>query len=312
MAVRGFLIIRAKRGYKDFNNSTYVRYDELCGFLFMGWGLHYFPFYLMSRQLFLHHYFPALYFAVLLFCAVFDILTSSLKSKYRLQIAAAFLAVAILNYSHFMPLTYATPWTQDACRKSMWLKTWDFGCSDFHTDYSKYSTVSGMTPTSAPLITIGGEQEGRAPVVIQDHVKQPEQVESATSAVPNQPAPGPDVFERPEGQHSQSVDAPQPQKEPESHEVTNDEQKSAEKAAPPVPPPQAQEIPLGGAVHQGEKETAKDASDTTSDSHTASASEQVTTTQSEAAAQTAAAGPKDEAEVERDRVMEELFGKEEN
>lgn len=39
-------------------------YDRLCGFLVLGWFLHYFPFFLMSRQLFLHHYFPALYFAV--------------------------------------------------------------------------------------------------------------------------------------------------------------------------------------------------------------------------------------------------------
>jgi len=39
-------------------------YDRLGGFLVLGWFLHYFPFFIMSRQLFLHHYFPALYFAV--------------------------------------------------------------------------------------------------------------------------------------------------------------------------------------------------------------------------------------------------------
>jgi len=29
------------------------------GFFFLAWALHYFPFYLMGRQLFLHHYLPA-------------------------------------------------------------------------------------------------------------------------------------------------------------------------------------------------------------------------------------------------------------
>ena len=36
-----------------------LKYDALCGFLFTGWALHYFPFFLMSRQLFIHHYLPS-------------------------------------------------------------------------------------------------------------------------------------------------------------------------------------------------------------------------------------------------------------
>lgn len=67
---RAFVILRAKRGYRDMDNSALplpaihltilthlpgkvLKYDSLCGFLFMGWALHYFPFYLMGRQLFL-------------------------------------------------------------------------------------------------------------------------------------------------------------------------------------------------------------------------------------------------------------------
>ena len=49
-----------------------VKYDPVRGFLFTGYFLHYFPFFLTSRQLFLHHYLPALYFGILLTCAVFD------------------------------------------------------------------------------------------------------------------------------------------------------------------------------------------------------------------------------------------------
>ena len=103
-----------------------LKYDGLCGFLFMGWALHYFPFYLMGRQLFLHHYLPALYFAILLLCVVFDVLTSTLRTRYRLGVAALLLLVAIANFNHLSPLAYGTPWTKKQCESARWLKTWDF------------------------------------------------------------------------------------------------------------------------------------------------------------------------------------------
>jgi dolichyl-phosphate-mannose-protein mannosyltransferase len=92
----------------------------------MGWSLHYLPFFLMSRQLFLHHYLPALYFAVLLLCAVFDLATSTFRPKVRLQIAAILAVIAIWNFARFSPLAYGSPWTISKCENAMWLKTWDF------------------------------------------------------------------------------------------------------------------------------------------------------------------------------------------
>lgn len=39
--------------------GTRSRLYNSTGFFFLAWFLHYFPFYLMGRQLFLHHYLPA-------------------------------------------------------------------------------------------------------------------------------------------------------------------------------------------------------------------------------------------------------------
>jgi dolichyl-phosphate-mannose-protein mannosyltransferase len=103
-----------------------VKYDALCGFLFMGWLLHYTPFFLMSRQLFLHHYFPALYFAILLFCSFFDLMTAALRPKIRLQIGAVLMIIAIWNFWYLSPLVYGNQWTSSKCSKAQWLKTWDF------------------------------------------------------------------------------------------------------------------------------------------------------------------------------------------
>ncbi|KAG8218174.1 glycosyltransferase family 39 protein, partial [Butyriboletus roseoflavus] len=156
---RGFLILRAKRGYRDFENTKVVKYDSLCGLLFTGYFLHYFPFFLMSRQLFLHHYFPALYFAILLSCAVFDFATSTLKPKIRLQIAAVLAIVAVWNFSKFSPLAYGNPWTKTQCRNAQWVKTWDFACNEFLDDFSQYDrTPAPMQDKMAPVqTTVGGE-----------------------------------------------------------------------------------------------------------------------------------------------------------
>ncbi|KAF8996828.1 glycosyltransferase family 39 protein [Cyathus striatus] len=190
--VVGILVLRAKRGFRDFDNTKVMKYTTLCGFLFTGWALHYFPFYLMARQLFLHHYFPALYFAVLLLASVFDLVTSTLRPRVRLQIAAVLICLAIWNFSHLAPLAYGTPWTR--------LNTWDFSCSDFYDNYAQYAKVGNTTPLNKPVAaavsTVGGE--GRAPIVVQQpvvpQVLQQEKEDTTAVGVPGKAEPGRDIF----------------------------------------------------------------------------------------------------------------------
>ena len=85
----------------------------------------------MGRQLFLHHYFPALYFAILLSCVIFDLITSTLRPRIRLQVAAVLIILAIWNFQHLSPLAYGNPWTKSKCIQATWLKTWDFSWSVF-------------------------------------------------------------------------------------------------------------------------------------------------------------------------------------
>lgn len=80
----------------------------------------------MGRQLFLHHYFPALYFAILLSCSIFDLITSTLRPRVRLQIAAVLILLAMWNFQHLNSLAYGSPWTKEKCERAKWLKTWDF------------------------------------------------------------------------------------------------------------------------------------------------------------------------------------------
>jgi len=205
VAVRGVLILRAQRGYRDFENTKVVKYDTLCGFLFMGWSLHYLPFFLMGRQLFLHHYLPALYFAILLLCAVFDFLTSTFRPRWRLQIAAVLVIVAIWNFSIFSPLIYGNTWTKEECQKARWLRTWDFSCESFFDDYSQYRGATLSTPQKSsiavpPLATIGGEPDGRGAIVVEDKLGQAPDVAppaEETTVDAGKAEPGRDIFAQP-------------------------------------------------------------------------------------------------------------------
>lgn len=166
--IKGLLILRSKRGYEDYNNSTVMFYDNAALFLFLGWALHYLPFFLMARQLFLHHYFPALYFAVLLLALGYDLATAKLKPQLRAQVTILVAIAVVITFTWFSPLTYGNPWTKAGCRRMMWRSTWDFDCNLYHDSYDQYSPgVKGAMQTSAVdpagKITTGMEDKPLAP-----------------------------------------------------------------------------------------------------------------------------------------------------
>ncbi|KAG8902400.1 hypothetical protein FRB99_004525 [Tulasnella sp. 403] len=204
VAARGIIILRAKRQYKDLNNSIVLKYDQICGFLTIGWFIHYFPFFLMARQLFLHHYFPALYFAILLFCAVFDLAASAFKSRIRLQMAGVLIVIAVWTWYHFSALVYGGQWTKGKCENAKWLRTWDFSCGDFPASYSDYknfplvSDPPAPAPTTAAVVPDGGAH-GKPQAVggADDPANNADAAPPAaqTESVINQVEPGRNVFQ---------------------------------------------------------------------------------------------------------------------
>ncbi|KAL8784553.1 MAG: hypothetical protein Q9213_003901 [Squamulea squamosa] len=155
-------VLRWQRGFKDYENINFKRFDYEIGTSVLGWAFHYFPFFLMQRQLFLHHYFPALYFAIVALCQVYDFATnriSSLGLRNRPAVGrggiAIFLAVSIVAFTLYAPLSYGNRWTQSACNKVKILNTWDFDCSVFPTELSQYSvdapSAGNAAQTAAPV-----------------------------------------------------------------------------------------------------------------------------------------------------------------
>lgn len=139
-AMKLVLVLRRKRGYRnDLNDSRISKYDGIGSYLTIGWATHYFPFYLMNRQLFLHHYFPSLYYTIILSSMGFEIITYKLKSTNRWKVFGGLVLMIVWNWWRFYPITYAGIWSRRECENSRWLRSWDFSCNEFLNSREDYS-----------------------------------------------------------------------------------------------------------------------------------------------------------------------------
>lgn len=137
-AIRGLLLIRDKRGFKDDFSGLREYYELTGGFFFMAWAFHYLPFFLMGRQLFLHHYLPALYFAILLLSVTFDLGLRFIPSRARIVTLILFVSAAIYVFRMMSPLTYGFEWTRSQCEAAKMQKSWDFDCNQYPETLDQY------------------------------------------------------------------------------------------------------------------------------------------------------------------------------
>ncbi|PWW79919.1 Glycosyltransferase Family 39 protein [Tuber magnatum] len=173
-------VLRWQRGYADYSLTNFRRFDIEVGVAVLGWGFHYFPFYLMERQLFLHHYFPALYFAIIVLCQIFDFITAragtlglNRRPAIGWTIATVFLGLSIVTFALYAPLAYGSPWTKAQCNRVKLFEAWDWDCDTFHNSLSEYdNTVAtpseASTPTPVPVVADphnpqAGEGEAQQP-----------------------------------------------------------------------------------------------------------------------------------------------------
>ncbi|KAJ2332596.1 hypothetical protein GGI00_002717, partial [Coemansia sp. RSA 2681] len=127
-AVRVALFLLDKRQIAASLGGQRAIYLSSAGFFVVAWACHYVPFFLMGRELFIYHYFPALWMAILVLAFSLDLFTARLPAIVRLSVYVA-VAAAVLHVFHtFSYITYARTWTKDACVRTKWLKTWDFDC----------------------------------------------------------------------------------------------------------------------------------------------------------------------------------------
>lgn len=131
LAYRSLKVLRTKSLglLPDYADKAKALYQDEVGSYLLGWFLHYFPSFLMARQLFLHHYLASLYFAILAMAQTFEFITSKHK-KIGYGSMIILTCFGIQFFIKYSPLIYGTPWTQKECLASIPSFTdWDFDCN---------------------------------------------------------------------------------------------------------------------------------------------------------------------------------------
>lgn len=110
-------------------------FHDAAAVLFLGYWIHYLPYFFMDRTLFLHHYLPAYVFKILLLSYMID------HVYYHIQIrdvtrpasnafvicVAIWLAYVVLTFKKFSVLNYGTTdLTESDLMSLRWRDTWDF------------------------------------------------------------------------------------------------------------------------------------------------------------------------------------------
>ncbi|KAJ1720302.1 hypothetical protein LPJ53_005053 [Coemansia erecta] len=127
-ALRSVLFVLDKRRIRPGLFGQRRKYLSAAGFFVVAWAGHYVPFFLMGRELFVHHYFPALWMAILVLAFTLDLFTAGVPRFARLAAYFAVAAAVLYAFETFSYITYARTWSKDACVRTRWLKTWDFDC----------------------------------------------------------------------------------------------------------------------------------------------------------------------------------------
>jgi dolichyl-phosphate-mannose-protein mannosyltransferase len=135
-------LLLMRRGMDEFTPATRKWWLRTSGFLLAAWGFHYFPFFLMGRQLFLHHYLPAYIFSTMIVACLWDFIfrvsfvtfvssekhwnASRLGTKSLWIFVSVLLVVFTWSFFYFSPLSYGTGFgSLEQLESRKWFKSWD-------------------------------------------------------------------------------------------------------------------------------------------------------------------------------------------
>lgn len=121
----------------------------------LGYFVHYVPSFLMTRQLFLHHYLPAYYFGILAFGHALELFVAYFfrnQKRVGYGLVGAFAFSCFYFFYSYSPIIYGTKWTEPLCEKSHWVPGWDYPCGIFFENYEAYDNYT-MTKAELPVQT---------------------------------------------------------------------------------------------------------------------------------------------------------------
>ena len=128
LGVIGLIVLwylaRWQRGYDELKLSDidHIHYSGL--YPIVGWFLHYLPFVAMSRVTYVHHYYPALYFAILVCGFVLDWTTRKLARRFKWAIYFALYVLVIGLFVLFRAVVFGMEGDNKQWRYLKWFNKW--------------------------------------------------------------------------------------------------------------------------------------------------------------------------------------------
>ena len=117
-------LVRWQRGYDELQKRDIDQIHYAGVYPVIGWFLHYTPFVAMTRVTYLHHYFPALYFAILCFGFCVDWLTRGIRKDVQWGLYLLMYVVIIGVFVVFKDISFGMVGPSSQWRYLKWFSTW--------------------------------------------------------------------------------------------------------------------------------------------------------------------------------------------
>ncbi|BDD57951.1 hypothetical protein MAP00_003269 [Monascus purpureus] len=117
-------LIRWQRGYNELTRAdmNHIHYSGL--YPIIGWVLHYVPFIVMARVTYVHHYYPALYFAILTLGFCIDWFTRHVNATANCVIYATLYTIVIGLFVYFRAIVFGMEGPSQQWAHLNWLSGW--------------------------------------------------------------------------------------------------------------------------------------------------------------------------------------------
>jgi dolichyl-phosphate-mannose-protein mannosyltransferase len=116
--------LRWQRGYKELEERDIDQILYAGIYPVIGWFLHYLPFVIMARVTYVHHYYPALYFAILVFGFLTDWFLSNRQKVLQYSAYAVLDTVVIGLYIYFIPICWGMVGNNKQYSYMKWFDSW--------------------------------------------------------------------------------------------------------------------------------------------------------------------------------------------
>ncbi|TIC09927.1 glycosyltransferase family 39 protein [Wallemia mellicola] len=127
VAISLYHTIRERRRVRDVTKNEIDYFTYVGMIAFGGWVFHYIPFLIMGRVTYLHHYLPALYFAILVMGLVLDhlIFKRQIPEKFKWFVFGLLAVNTIVTFYHFNGVVFGMVGPISKHKHLKWRNSWN-------------------------------------------------------------------------------------------------------------------------------------------------------------------------------------------